>query len=497
MNARGFLAALLAITLATSMMGAPVAAAPGLNFSDDRAPNPYLVEDQLTVAQHDMAEMDSPLQYYDDSGNIATLPASVNESQDTPYTYRADQVNASVFSEFPRKSESASAIDASEWTTSSGASSSMSVSQTDGATASNVPAIETAATVVSGETATATYSNFSITNDPNKRVLRFVGNVDTLSSSAHVEVRAVDSDGDYKAAEINSSSTASNAGVIGASTGQGYVFQERLGDLATEGSGDGSFDGIEKIEVYVADADATLTIVGLDAESKSEMTLGETVNSNDETETVTERYSGGDMSLSVTSLDTLGSSFDEATLNDLRVSDVRYRFQDLTDADDYSVEFSDASDYGSYERKLEVQGRLAIPAAIDLSHSGLAFEDEQGFVDTRYATVEVAEGVGDQDFDNISSWSDVSDKYTSQGATHTLDSTVAVDKEYAIQMTVLLQSSEEDTLKGSPAGAGPVGSGGGGIAGMISGFFSTTVGKVTAIVGTIIGAVKGLGMRGS
>jgi hypothetical protein len=483
MRGRTLLAALLAFAMVSSLAAAPVAAAgPDLNFDDEQTPNPYLQEDTLTVAQHDRAEMSSALQYYDDSGDIATLPATVNSSQETPYTFRADQIDEPAFSEFPRE-KNVSVIEATEWTTTSGASSSMTVSQTNGATASGVDSIELAATVADTETATATASNFSITDDPEKRVLRFVGNVDSLASGSNVDVRLVDADGDAKVVHINSTMTASDADVIGTGTGQGYVFQERLGDLATDGTnGDGVFDGIQKIEVVVSDADATLTVVGLDAESKSEFVLGETINADDETEQVTKRNAGGDMSVSVTSLDSMGETFDDAVINDLEVSDVRYRLSDLTSPDDYEVTFSDADQY-SYERKLELNGRLEIPSAIDLSHSGLSFMDQQTFVSQRYASVQIAEGVGDQEFSNISSWSDKSDLYSSKNADHELDSTVAVDKSYAYSLTLLLQSGEEDTMTADAGGGGGFWGGGGG--NPIMSFFDWIIAGVLGVAGTL------------
>ncbi len=60
-----FLVAALGM-VALLLVGTVSAAAPGLDFSDDRAPNPTVVESELVVAEHDRAEMDSPLDYYDD-----------------------------------------------------------------------------------------------------------------------------------------------------------------------------------------------------------------------------------------------------------------------------------------------------------------------------------------------------------------------------------------------------------------------------------------------
>lgn len=486
MNARALIASLFCVLLVAQIAAAPVAAAPDLNFEDDKTPNPYIEAGTVTIAEHDRSSMSSPLQYYDDNGDLQTLPAVVNDSQDTPYTFRADQIDADAYEKFPREHDN-TAINASEWTTTSGASSSMSVTQTDGGTAAGVESIKFDPSVATGETASASYSNFSaITNDPKKRVLRFVGNVDSLESGAEVQLRIEDSDGDYKAAVINDSQSGSADNVIGAATGQGYVYQERLNNLATDTSnGDGAFDDIAQITVHVSGGNATVTMVGVDVESKSSFVLGETINSNDEAVDIEERYSGGDMSLSVTSLSTMGEIFDDATIRELDVSGVHYRFADLTDTDDYSVEFSDADAY-SYPRKLEIYGRISVPTAIDLSHSGLSLQMHQGLISQKYANVEVAEGVGDADFDNISSWTSMTDSFSSQGATHELDSTVAVDKEYAIHAVLVLQESDEDDMTAdAPSSDG----GGGGFWGSggnpVMSFFDWLIAGILAVGGSL------------
>lgn len=485
MNFKRLFAVAMAVLLVAQIPAAVAGAPGGLNYEEEKTPNPYISAQTVTIAEHDRSEMTSPLQYYDDNGDLASLEATYNDSQETPFTFRADQIDAAAYTKFPREHGN-SAINASEWTTSSGAGSSMTVSQTDGATAAGVDSVELNASVATGETASATYSNFSaIDTDPKKRVARFIGNVDSLESGAEVQLRFVDSDGDYKALVINSSETASADDVIGASTGQGYVAQERLSNLATDTSaGDGTFDDIAEVTVHVEGGDATVTMVGLDVESKSEFVLGETYNSTSEDyEDVSERHAGGDMSLSVTSLSTMGAVFDDATIRNLEVSEVRYRFADLTDADDYSVEFSDAPAY-SYPRKLEIYGRISVPTAIDLTHSGLALEMRQGLISQKYATVEVAEGVGDTAFENISSWTSKSDVFTAQGDVHELDGTVAVDQEYAIHGVFLLQQSDEDAMKSSSSESGGGGFWGGG-GNPIMSFFDWLIAGALAIGGSL------------
>lgn len=173
MKTRTLIASLLSVLLVAQIAATPVAAAPGdLNYEEDKTPNPYISADTVTVAEHDRGDMDSPLQYYDDNGDLQRLKAQINASQEAPLTFRADQIDAESYRAFPRE-EGVTAINASEWSTSSGASSSMTVSQTDGATVAGVDSVKFDPTVATGETAEAEFSNFTaIDTDPKKRVLR-------------------------------------------------------------------------------------------------------------------------------------------------------------------------------------------------------------------------------------------------------------------------------------------------------------------------------------
>jgi hypothetical protein len=78
------LAVFMALTLIASPALGTATPVPGVNFTSEKAPNPTAVEDELTIVTHDRGEMNAPLEYYNDSGEITTLPATVNQSQDTP-----------------------------------------------------------------------------------------------------------------------------------------------------------------------------------------------------------------------------------------------------------------------------------------------------------------------------------------------------------------------------------------------------------------------------
>jgi len=490
---RGFLAALVAGLLVTQAVGA-VAAADALDYEADTAPNPYLEAD-VTVDTHDRADMSGPLQYYSDSGSLETLPASLNESMDAPLRVRYDQIDDPALRQFPRatgeENNSVSAIqDVSDWTTSSAT-----VSDADGATAEGVPALQVSTSgLASGSSGSATYSNFSVDSDANKRVLQAVLSVDQLDSGAEVAFRVVDSDGDYRQAVVNSSRDASAAEVIGNSTGQGYVYQERLSDLALQGSGDGSFDGIQDVKIVTSDADAQVTVVSLDVERKSEWTLGEAMQDG-EVQSISERNAGGDMTLYMADLSTLPSALEDARIMELGVKGVQFRGSELS-MDDQQVQFGDADAY-SYPKKVEAHWRLNIPAAIDLSYSNLALKHQQEFVGERYATFRVAEGVGDKEFDNISSdsYSDASGSLTAQGETHTLDDTVQVDQSYVVNAVILLQRGEASDLRTS-ADAGGGGGFWNGTGNPLSVAMNWVAAAFTGLAG-LLGVKKAKASRGS
>ncbi|WP_424001186.1 hypothetical protein ACOZ4I_15690 [Haloarcula salina] len=485
---RAILAVFLTLTVIASPIAGTASAAPGLNFSSEKTPNPTFVEDELTIVTHDRGEMDDPLEYYNDSGEITRLPATVNQSQDTPVGVRFDKIDADRYTLFPRVDgeveNSATWTAAADWTTSSGASSSMSVTDAD---ADGVQKLQFDATVASTETATATLANnVSITSDPNKRILTTVLNVETLSGTG--EIRAVDGDGDYRYAELNASRAASNDTVVANATGNGIVFQERLSNLPLAGSGDGSFDSIQKVEIVGVDNDVTVTVAGLDLGTKSTDTLGEIQRDTDgdgelETTSATDYYEGGVANL--TGLDTMGSAFDDAVITDLKVYNVQYQFADLTDSAEYSTEFSSADDY-NYPQKLELYADMEVPSAIDLSHGDISLEFEQGLVESRYAVAEVATGADTSEaFGNLTddgSYTSVTDTLGSQGSTATFISSASADTNHRIHLVVLLQDEEATTLQNTGMMGGPTDSGSGG-------FFSTLWGQITGLVAALAGAV--------
>ncbi|MFC7047282.1 hypothetical protein ACFQH6_19405 [Halobacteriaceae archaeon GCM10025711] len=486
----------LAVLMAVLMVMAPTAAAQNtaMNWGSDNAIHTQLYEERLDVAAHDRAEMSSLTQYYDDSGDVTELPATLNESINNSAAVRADRIEDDDLGIFPRKdneaNNTASATDASEWTTGGANSSKVSVSQADGSTASGVTAIQVATdgTMAAGDEAYGSYSNFSITTDAEKRLPYVIVNVNTLDSATGGTVEFVDADGDKKVAHINSSKTASDADVVANATGSGYLWQERLADLATDGSaGDGTFDGIEEIRVSAVDGDLDVTITGLDAERKSELVLGETLEDTDddddlETVTITEVYTAGEVDLN--GLSGMDALFSDAVIHDLGVKGVVYDAEDLK-SEDVEVTIEEQDQYGSYPQHVEVYYRLEVPAAIDLTHTGLELRQEQSFVDERYATIEYVEGASDTAFSDIDSWTDLSGSLGDVGDTLSLDSTVQAGITYVVHEDILINDDEASDLADTGGAAS------GGAAGQ-SGITSWPV--IGALFVAILGVLKRFGI---
>lgn len=478
---RTFLALLIAGAV---LMQAPAAAAaPGLDFTDDRTPNPEVVSASETISEHDLGAMDSPLEVYDDSGEVTELPATYNESQDAPFGLRYDKVEADAYTYFPRvdgeTDNGATWTAAGQW--SSDANSAVSDADADG-----VEKLQVDVTAAGG-TATFGGSNVSITSDADKRVMMFVGNVDSLGSGAEVQVRAVDSDGDYRYANISSSDAANADYTIANGTGNGFVFQQKLADLPMAGTGDGNMGEIQSVEVTSLGSTATVTIAGLDLEKKSTLDFGTVERDTDgdgdlETTTVEDYHEGGEARLTEYRF---GSTFDAAVLHDWTVYDVRYPLSMQDDASQYNTEFSDSSD-SSYGNELSITADVWAPNYIDLSHGALSLELDQGLIGERYGEIRVASDVAEDtaigDL-NDSDYTDKSGSVAQKGDTITLVSGPSGDTEYRVDLTVYLKNDEVDALS-APGGMGPTGGGGG--------FFSTLTGQITGIVASVAGF---LGLR--
>lgn len=493
MKHRALAVALAALFLLSTMGAGLVAAATAINYDASPAQSARVHEDVVTIAEHDRIEMDGALAYYDDAGEVATLPADINASEDAPVQVHLAKINESQYREFPRQSgedgNNVTWTNDGNWTASSSASGDMTVSATT--PAGDVQAVTFDITAASAEHGEANYTDVDITSDATKRVPLVGVNVDTLDTDAVVDIRFVDADDDYVAFEINEShaNATNDSAVIANATGEAYVTQERLSELDVEGSGDGSLDEIQKIWVRGDGANAKIELFALDAESKSATDLARAYHDHDddgnlEWETIQDKEYPGVVNMS--SVDDLGSMYDTAVVFDKQVRNVFYPVSYLT-GDDTDVTASEATDYPNFDQLLNASYRLEVPAPIDVSHGTLTLEAEQSLVGDRYVVAEYATDVGDTDFTNIS-YTDATDSFSKKGDVVVLANNVNAGEEHAIHFEILYTESEFDALTSGAMAGGPVGSGGG----LFGGFFNSLFGQVVGVLGTVAGF---LGLR--
>ncbi|WP_066415389.1 hypothetical protein [Halorubrum aethiopicum] len=467
------LAALIALAVLSSMVATPIMAAGGIGWGEDtKTPNPEIAT-EVTIDEWSNADFDTAVEYYDDAGHPATLPASVNESNDNPITLTATNIDFADRNESPRKNDegsdnSASALDSSEWTTSG-------ATVSESSTAPGVDALNYAGSASSDS---ATYSNFSV-NDGEKSYLTIAADINSASGTPTLQL--TDGDGDYVEITLyDSAASASDDSVLANSTGEGKVLQQQVGDLTVAGTGDGSFGSTEEITIS-GDADVDVSV--LDAERTRALTFGERLedtDDDDELETVTITEPRG--SYSVTGMDTFDEVMSDATIYGVTV-DAVFQASDITDDEDVSAEFGPTSDYPQWDQLGEIAFRLELPTAFDLSYSGPEFVDEPNLPSERYKAVEIAEGSDDTEFSEID-YTSVASSY--DGSTEiTLDSTVSPGTAYVVSYDVVLTNDEVSAIQSAASGGGAavMSSGDGGIISWLLSVPGLIVSSITGFVG--------------
>lgn len=475
--------AMLVLVAASPLAG--IAAA--TNFSSDVAQNPE-VEVDVTKSTHEMGW--AAAEYEADNGELTEMDATLNSSVENPYSYALDGVNESDFGAFPHAKSDVSALDAGEWTKDmSGSAGSGSIANVN--TEPGVDAVSlSTSSQTSGDVAKFTFSNFSITSDAEKRMFQTGVNVNTLESGATAEVRAVDADGDYVAAEVNGSRT-SGEDLIATGTGDGFMFQRQVGKMAVQGTGDGAMGEIQKVVVVVSDANADVDLYALNADKFGKWDFGtQRIDTDgdgdlDDTETVYEVNESSAGTISVTDVDTLGNTFDDATFHDVTVP-MLFEASKLP-SEDVLFEFESASGYPSFDSRVDAYYRLELPDAYDLSYANAEMKDTVEMPGSRYQTVEYAEDTGDTELTNISSWTDKTSAYDTQGANVSVDSTVSVGSEMVLHYDYVVTADEKAELQSSGSdsagGAGILGGGSGGIIDTIISLPGAIIGGLMAFVG--------------
>jgi hypothetical protein len=464
----------LVALLLLSTVGAPVTAQSGGDFTQGAR-----VEVDVTKDVHQF-DWDSALAYEANDGDTVQFDASLNDSVNNSFEYQASHLEADALGAFPRidgeSNNSASALDASEWSTSG-------ASVSDAEPASGVDAVSVSASAAGDS---ATYSNFSINSDEPNRYLQLVADVDSLSSGTEVQIRVVDSNGDYKTARINGSAAMAED-VIATGTGEGFVYQRQLGKMDTTNAGDGNFDNIETVEIHFVGGTADVTLTGMNVEKMSTWSLGEEKVDSDtddddlETETVLEHKETGP--IAIHDLNTIGSAFDSGAVHDLTMP-VTFRTEDL-ETSETEVNFTAADGYPSFSDRANLYYRLNLPSAYDLRYSNARLVAEVEVPSNRFLSVEYAEGVSDTDFSDIGSWSDVTSQFDNEGNEVTLDTTIQPGQSIAFHAQYLVTSDERSSIEDSGIVGGPIGDSGGGI------FDLPVIGGIVAALGAVWARIRG------
>lgn len=499
---RALAAALVAVLIVSAGMVGGVSAqtVEEPNYSSDMVGDQFIDEDRLDIAAWNASEMDSVKMAYDDAGEAQPLPIEFNDSEDASanqIAYALDNVEVDDFGIFPRKDvetdNEASALDASEWTTDE-SSTAGSGTVSDVTTAAGVDAVEIAtSSQTAGDTFVASYSNFSIDTDAPKRVAMIGVNVDVLETDTEATIAFVDSDGDTKELLINSSLSAGADDVIANQTGDGYFTQEKLADLPTEGSGDGTLDGIEHMNVTVTDGNVDADVFMSDVEKKGEITLGEEkVDTDDddelETETFSEVITPGE--IEVHSIDSLPPMFDDAIIHDLGLLEVQWT-SSAREATHNRVTYSDAEAYGGYETQGEYYTRLEIYSWIDLTHHNPVLKAEQPLVTERYKRFAYVEDAGDDtDFDELESFTDVVGSLQGEGETFTVDDSIQPGQAYVLTKTVVYQKGELQEVQQPDETVDEGSSGFWGGNNPISGFLNWAIAGMGAVATAVLGLFK-------
>lgn len=480
---RGSKIAALTGLLVLLVSGGAMAAGGSVNWSSGVAPSNYTQSATAHIDVHHMAWGTQPsdaLKYLNNNGKVVSLNREVNGSASNPYSVYATSINASDFRAFPHAQKNVSAVsDTSRWSSAGN----MTVSSTT--TAPNVQAVKFS----SSGSGTATFSNVSITSSAQRRYLQAVLDVQSISAGTTVQIRAVDADGDYKQAQINTS-MASGKNLIANASGRGIIYQQQLGKLATKGSGDGTFSQIQKVEIRVTGGSATVAVSGLNLDKMSPWTFGDHVAANGTKQTVTNKQTAGRLQLA--SLSSMGSTFGSAMLHNFEVQTWQ-RGRDLPSSDVSMNLTKTGNKYPGYYGTATISMRTSMTSAYALSWSNAKITDKQTFPTDRLLSMKYAEATGAKSFGNISSgaWTDLSSKYTGQGAKVSVDQTQQTGQNDVGQFRLRLTKSEYQSLQAQQGGAmGGGGSQAGGLMSIFSGVKGAVLGSLVVLLGLVGIAVK-------
>lgn len=377
MTRRGFTVAAGAAAATAVGVGASagtVAATDGINYGSDFA-HESVLESTTTVSSVELANMGT-LEYTNDSGNIKDLAETHGarlqprpETDDgevvahNPVTFHPSAIDAEALTRFPRETYELDADgnenkDAPvEWVNSSYWSTSTNISITEGDGNLTISA--------SGSgTATFSHSEWLLDEDERRHVFASILDVTQLSSGATITF-TMSGAGDPASFRVDDAGDPAASDVIATTTGNGYVFQESLGEVEP------GVEDIDQIQIEFSNADE-IVLEGLSLDHTAPWELGKyewvKTNSDDDDEVITEQLTQHDGGrAAIKNLESIPSPFDVATFNDVKI-DLQQRSRDLPH--DLTASGREDSPSGYEKDDRYVTGAThKLPAAFDLDHN--------------------------------------------------------------------------------------------------------------------------------
>ena len=491
MSRRAFAVGVGAVAATAAGAGTASAQEAGLvpDFGGEYTPIPGVDGGTWRIDEH-TAEMEQ-LDYVDNDGNIqsltseygAVLAPDSGEDGEThnPVSFHPSYIDTSEYTAFPRgetrededgDEEDVSALDAEEWT------GDLLISDDGDALVLESDAVE------DGATQSATFDNYTIDSGEARKVLQLVVDVDQLEAGATVDVEVVDAGGASVAATIDPDADGAAESTIATSQESGVVFQTEIGEF----DGGSDLDTLEEIVVSVSDANAELTVHGLNLELDSEWSFGtrETYDTEDE-EVVEETLVEPTGRTGIVSLTSLTNQFTDATIYDVEY-DVEIRASEAP-LSNFEVMVEEV-DRGSYDQRYHLVGALELPGGlyeVEVVEPG-ELTDEVRHPEDVYRTVEYAHDLTEiptmDDIDDIS-WTDATSVLEDGDIDDevTLSTTVSAGDTIGLHYDLTEDEDIGSAMSMSPGGGGAPALGGGG------NFMSTVWGWGAAIVAGAVGAI--------
>ncbi|WP_435143731.1 hypothetical protein [Halobaculum sp. P14] len=405
-------------------------------------------------------------QFEDDNGNVANVSGQTQDV-DNPFTLDPAKI------ERPGATNRTT-LNASAWSTSG-----LNVSSATG----DVHGVTVDAQLGSTENASATLTEVSKTTDVSKRVVWVAVDVQTLNGTAAIVFE--DGTGDEKRVHLNSSKSTTTTDVLADGTGS-FVIQQKFSALATEGSGDGTFDAVETVSIVAAGGEVSLTVTELSVDRLSKVSYGDHMADTDgdgslEESTMYEPTG----TYSIGGLDSLSTTFDNATVYDYEVAYKQY-------GQNVKYEWNDelAEEY-QYDTALDAYWTFSFPSAQDVDLQNAKLTDTVALPTSRLLTAEYIEGAGNKTYEELSdstAWSDISQSYVDAGdnSTVTIDSSFQDGVSYRVHQTWLYDDGEKSDVLTDTGGIG-VPMVGGGIVSMILGPLGAIATAITGYVALFTG----------